>query len=123
MDKIFVNNNCVSEEELEELHKCSQKLAIEAFESHSFPLMYGFDFNDYVSKLEEKITEEFEKYVTKNQINRELKRRDLKDIIEDLFKSYEDQIEEHIDSVDSETQLIQKHENIKKEIIFRRKIN
>ena len=116
MYKQFIGN-VFTDEELNELHDKYQNEAIELLENESIIVSNGFDVSKYANDLKQNILDEFEKYVQKNAINRELKQRDLKEEVNKSLELYEEKIDELIDDVKTERELIENLENFKTQLI------
>ena len=115
MDKYFNEKNELTDNEFEEFHRISKEKAILSLESLPMSAIIGFD--SYTTQLRESLAEEYDKYVLKNKTNRELKFREIEDIVNELVDSYDQQIGDILDMMVNEKDLIQTHNKIKKKLI------
>ena len=114
MDEKFAETDVFTDEELQELDQYIRKEALLILKDLPMPAISGF--NIYSTQLEQSIAEEYEKYVEKNKTKRELKSRDIKDIVTDMVETYDERIGNLVEEVDSVDALIEKHRTIKKQL-------
>jgi hypothetical protein len=116
MNDLFSENQFYSEEDLNNLHEDIKMSAISQFQSYQNQGVV-IDVESYSTELEVLISEEFDKIKQNNKLKRDFKEQNMEVMVNEYQNKYEEEMEEVIESVDSEPELIEKHEEIKDKII------